>query len=169
MQLNKNVAVVADTWYENKKLAGENVNITLPSIEWMTQQIKTAGGNVDIPLTGLTDALTCNVSGDGVNSKMKKAITPGLNQHEFRWVKTIVKKDGSVTNIGCKAFLKMMSLNIPEVGVEPEEAQESSYDYSVIRYHLYEDGKEVFLIDKLNGTCRINGKEYNTKQKNYLY
>lgn len=166
MKKNKNVAVLADTWLINKKLAGEGVTVTLPSIEWLTQSIK-AGGNIDIPLIGMTDALDCNVTTDG--GVLVSAIKPGLKSHEFRWAKEIVQKDGTTKTVGCKAFLKMMSKNIPEQAVEEQEAMESSYDYSVSRYQLYEDGKEKFLYDKLAGTLRIDGKDYGKKIKNLLY
>lgn len=166
MKKNKNVAVLADTWYINKKLAGEGVSVTLPGIEWLTQSIK-AGGNIDIPLVGMTDALDCNVTTDG--GILENAIMPGLQTHEFRWAKEIVKTDGTTDTVGCKAFLKMMSKNIPEQAVEEQETMESSYDYSVSRYQLYEDGKEKFLYDKLAGTLRIDGKDYGAKINNILY
>lgn len=168
MKLNKNAAILADTHYIEKKLVGENVNVTLPSVEWLTQAIK-AAGNADVPLYGLTDNLEANVTTDGTNDKTGAYIKPGLRKHEFRWVKAVVKKDGTTSNVGCKAFTKMLSKNIPEIGVEPQEATEGSYDYTVMRYQYYEDGKEVFCIDKLAGICRIGGKDYSEKLKNYLY
>ena len=166
MKKSKNVAILADTWYINKKLAGESVAVTLPNVEWLTQSIK-AGGNMDIPLIGLTDALDCNVTTDG--GVLKTVIKPGLKSHEFRWAKEIVKSDGSTKTVGCKAFLKMMSKNIPEQAIEEQEAMESSYDFSVSRYQLYEDGKEVFLYDKIAGTLRIDGTDYGKSIKNILY
>ena len=166
MKINKDVAVLADTWYADKKLVDENISVTFPNIEWITQQIK-SGGNIDIPLIGVTDALDCNITtAGGINTA---AIKPGTQTHEFRWVKTIVdKNNGTTKNVGCKAFLKMMSKNIPEITVEVPEAQESSYDFSVTRYQLYEDGVEKFLIDKITGACRIDGIDYGSKIRNML-
>jgi len=166
MKKSKNVAILADTWYINKKLAGESVSVTLPNIEWLTQSIK-AGGNMDIPLVGLTDALDCNVTTDG--GVIESAIEPGLKTHEFRWAKSVVKNDGESSTVGCKAFLKMTSKNIPEQAIEEQEATESSYDFSVARYQLYEDGKEVFLYDKISGILRIDGTDYGKSINDILY
>lgn len=165
MKKNKNVAVLADTWYIEKSLAAEGVSVTLPSIEWLTQSIK-AGGNIDVPLVGMTDALDCNVTTDG--GVLVSAVKPDLRTHEFRWAKEVLKTDGTIKTVGCKAFLKMMSKNIPGQDVEEQEAMESSYDYSVSRYQLYEDGKEKFYYNKLTGTLRIDGKDYGNSLKNLL-
>lgn len=168
MKKNKNVAVLANTHYIDKKQVGENVSVTLPSIEWLTQQIK-GTGNIDIPLVGLTDALDCNVTTDGTSStETGKYIKPGVRSHEFRWVKSVVKPNGVAEEIGCKAFLKMMSKNIPEIASEVQEAQESSFDYSVLRYSYYENGKQIFLLDKLTGDCIIDGVNYGNRLKKFL-
>lgn len=170
MRIEQTAGIIANSWYEDKKLTGENVNITLPSVEWVTQTIKMAGGEVDIPLFGISGALSCNVTTSGAKygTTIKRAIKPGLHDHEFRWVKKVVKPDGSTKDVGCKAFLQMMSLNIPELGIEKEEAEEQSFDYSVLRMRIYEDGEEVMLIDKKTGKFRVGGIEYNTKMQNYL-
>lgn len=168
MKKNKNVAILANTHLIDKKIVGENVKITLPSVEWLTQSIN-AGGNADIPLYGLTDNLEANVTTDGTNTDTKKLIKPGLNSHEFRWVKEIIDKNGNAKNVGCKAYLKMFSKNIPEQSIEAQEQGEASYDFVVMRYQYYEDGKEVFLIDKTTGTCRIGGTDYGDKLKKFLY
>ena len=166
MNKDKNVAILADTWYINHTLVGEDVTVTLPSIEWLTQSIK-AGGNIDIPLYGLTDAIDTNVTNDG--EFVAAAVTPGTQLHEFRWVKTVVNKTtGDTEEIGCKAFLKLQSKNIPEIGSEPQEAGEGSYDFSTLRYQLYENGVEKFLYDKLTGDLRIDSKDYGNKLKQYL-
>lgn len=168
MKKSKNVAVLADTHLVNKRIVGEDVDITLPSVEWLTQTIK-AGGNADIPLYGLTDNLDANVTTDGTNTDTKELIKHGLNSHEFRWIKSIIDKNGTSKNVGCKAFLKMFSKNISEQAIKPQEQGEASYDFSVMRYQYYEDGKELFCIDKTTGTCRIDGIDYGEKLKNFLY
>lgn len=167
MKKNKNVAVLADTHYIDKRLVAENVSVTLPSVEWLTQQIK-GTGNIDVPLVGLTDALDANVTTDGTSTDTTNFIKPGVRKHEFRWVKKVVKTNGVSEDIGCKAFLNMASKNIPEIAVEPQEAGESSYDYSVFRYSYYENGKQIFLLDKLTGDCIINGVNYGNKLKKFL-
>lgn len=167
MKKNKNVAVLADTHYIDKKLVGENVSVTLPAVEWLTQQIKGAG-NIDVPLVGLTDALDANVTTDGTSTDTANYIKPGVRSHEFRWVKTVVRPNGVTENVGCKAFLKMASKNIPENAVEVQEATECSYDYSVFRYNYYENGKQIFLLDKLTGDCIIDGVNYGNNLKKFL-
>ncbi len=166
MRLDKNGGVLADTWYIDSKLVGEGVKITLPNLEWLTQSIK-ANGNMDIPLAGLTDALDCNITTDG--GIIPAAVKPGMQSHECRWVKTVIDKNGSTKEVGCKAFLKMISKNIPEQAVEEQEAMESSYDYSVSRYQLFENGVEKVLIDKIAGVFKINGTNYAKSLDNYLY
>ena len=64
--------------------------------------------------------------------------------------------------------MKLQSKNIPEIGIEPQEAGEGSYDFSTLRYQLYENGVEKFLYDKLTGDLRIDSKDYGNKLKQYL-
>lgn len=167
MNKSKNVAVLADRWKIEKEVQADSVKVTLPSVEWLTQQIK-AGGNIDIPLVGFTDSLDVNVTTDGMTENAANAIRPGIRSHEFDWVKTIVKPDGTTSDVGCKAFLDMMSKNIPEISVEEQESQEASFDYSATRYQYFENGVEIFLIDKIKRQCIIGGVDYGSKIEKYL-
>ena len=49
---------------------------------------------------------------------------------------------------------------IPGVGLEVGATIEGEITFATTRYNLFVDGKEICLIDKLAGICRINGKDY---------
>ena len=79
---------------------------------------------------------------------------------EHRWVYLKINANGSTTNVGCKAYLHCLPKGIPEVEIAPGEITETEPTYTVTRYRLVHDGKELFVIDRLANKISINGKDY---------
>ena len=63
--------------------------------------------------------------------------------------------------VGCKAFLRgVPKVAVPSIEVETGSEIELEIPFSISRYQLFVDGKEIILVDKLAGICRINGTDY---------
>ena len=67
---------------------------------------------------------------------------------------------GATKNVGCKAFIRGIPANLPEIGLEVGAASEHAVNVAVMRYNLFVDGEEMWLIDRLAGIVRIAGKDY---------
>ena len=151
--------VMANTVYSNNVLVARDVSITLPEIVPMTVDLSMMG-TYTMPLWGIIEAMEAAITKIGLDKGLRALITPEMQPLELRWIQTVTDANGATKNVGCKAFLKGIPLNIPEVGLEIGSASEHEVRFSLARYNLFVDGEEMFLIDRGAGIVRINGKDY---------
>jgi phage tail tube protein FII len=154
-----NGPVVADTTYCENKLVARDVSITLPEVAAMTADVQ-AMGTLSLPILQIIEHMESAITKIGVDLGFASLITPDMKTIEHRWVQTVTDANGNTRNVGCKAFIKGIPNKIPGVGLEIGSAIEGEITIATTRYNLFVDGKEICLIDKLAGICRINGKDY---------
>lgn len=151
--------VVADTVYSNNKLVAKDVGFTLPAVTPMTADIQ-AMGTMSVPIPQLLENMELAITKIGTDLGLTSMTSFDAFPIELRWVQSETDANGKTSHFGCKAFIRCMSSNIAEIGVTPGEPSENEGTYTVTRYQLMIDGKEAWLIDRLAGICRINGKDY---------
>ena len=154
-----NGPVVADTTYCENKLVARDVSITLPEVAATTADVQ-AMGTLSLPIWQLIEHMESAVTKIGVDLGFAALIKPDMKTIEHRWVQTVTDANGNTKNVGCKAFIKGIPNKIPGVGLEVGATIEGEITFATTRYNLFVDGKEICLIDKLAGICRINGKDY---------
>ena len=154
-----NGPINATTSYFEGTLVGRNVKISLPEITHKLATIMTALGETEIPLYGLIDAMEATIQKIGADYGLAKICELKNKSVEFRWVQQQTKTDGTIKNVGCKAFLRLIPKVVPGIEVNPGDSVELDIPCSCTRYQLFVDGKELWLVDKLAGICRINGKD----------
>ena len=154
-----NGPVVADTVYCNNKLVARDVSATLPEVTATTADIQ-AMGTLSLPVWQLLEHMETAITKIGIDMGFASMIKPDMKTIELRWVQTVTDANGTTKNVGCKAFIKGIPNKIPGVGLEIGSATEGEVTLATTRYNLFVGGKEVCLIDKLAGICRINGKDY---------
>ena len=157
--LDKKGPVVADTVYADKVLVAQDVAFTLPGVEFMTATLP-AMGNMDVTLVGLLEHMELAITKVGVDKGLSRLNRLEKQNLEFRWVQTVVKSDGSTSVEGCKAFVRTMAGNIPELGIEVGNATEAENTYGVTRIQIYMGGVEYLCVDRLSQILRVNGKDY---------
>ena len=139
--------VVADTVYSDNVLVAKDTSFTLPGIEFLTADVQ-AMGTMTVPLIGLLENMELAITKIGVQS--------------------VISSDGSQSTEGCKAFVRTLPSNIPEIGVEVGNATEVEATYNVTRLQIYANGVEVLCVDRLNQILRVNGKDYYQSIDNLL-
>lgn len=154
-----NGPVVADTVYCDNKLVARDVSATLPEVAATTADVQ-AMGTLSLPVWQLVEHMETAITKIGVDLGFASLIKPDMKTIELRWVQTVTDANGNTKNVGCKAFVKGIPNKIPGVGLEIGAAIEGEITLATTRYSLIVDGKEICLIDKLSGICRINGKDY---------
>ena len=154
-----NGPVVADTVYCENKLVARDVSATLPEVAAMTADVQ-AMGTLTLPIWQLVEHMETAITKIGIDLGFASLIKPDMKTIELRWAHTVTDASGNTKNVGCKAFIKGIPNKIPGVGLEVGSAIEGEITLATTRYNLFVDGKEICLIDKLAGICRINGKDY---------
>ena len=159
--------VVADTVYSGGVLVAKDVSFTLPGIEFLTADVQ-AMGTMTVPLIGLLENMELSVTKIGVDNGLSRLNRLEKQNLEFRWVQSVISSDGSQSTEGCKAFVRTLPSNIPEIGVEVGNATEIETTYNVTRLQIYANGVEVLCVDRLNQILRVNGKDYYQSIDNLL-
>lgn len=151
----------ADTTFIDGVLVARNTTIKLPEVTHVTANIQAALGEHEIPLYGLVESMESTIQKIGADEGLAKMLTMEPKTFEHRWVQQATKSDSSSAIEGCKAFIRgIPKIAIPSIEVNPGDSVELDIPLSVSRYQLFVDGKEICLIDKLSGICRIHGKDY---------
>ena len=151
--------VLGVTVYAENKLVARDSAITLPEITPMTTDLQ-AMGTFTLPIWQLIENMETTITKIGVDMGLRDIIKPDMKPLEFRWAQTVTDANGTTKNVGCKAFIKGIPNKIPGIGVTVGEASENECTIATTRYNLFVDGQEVFLIDRLAGIVRIDGKNY---------
>ena len=151
--------VVADTVYCDNNLVARDVSASLPEVTPMTADLPIMG-TMSLPIWQLIENMEAAITKIGVDLGLISLIKPDMKPLEYRWVQTVTDANGTTKNVGCKAFLRGVPNKIPGIGLEVGSASEGEVTFSVTRYNLFVDGKEMFLIDRLAGIVRIDGKDY---------
>lgn len=154
-----NGPVVANTAYCDNKLVARDVSVTLPEITPFTADLQ-AMGTYTIPIWQLLENMETAITKIGADTGLSALIKPDMKPLEFRWAQTVTGADGNTKTVGCKAFIKGIPNKIPGIGLEVGSPIEGEVTIATSRYGLFVDGKEMFLIDRLSGICRIDGKDY---------
>lgn len=160
--LNINGPVNADTSYVDGELVARNTGVTLPEVTHVLATVKTALGEHEIPLFGLVETMESTIKKIGADYGLAKICSMSNKTIEHRWVQQITKTEsGENKVVGCKAFLRgIPKVAVPSIEVESGSTVELEIPFSISRYQLFVDGKEIILVDKLAGICRINGIDY---------
>ena len=151
--------VVADTVYCENKLVARDVSVTLPEVTPVTADLP-AMGTMSLPIWSLIENMETALTKVGTDLGLAQLIKPDMKPLEFRWVQTVTDSSGQTKNVGCKAFIKGQPTKIPGISLEVGSQTEGEVTIMTTRYNLFVDGKEVLLIDRLAGICRVAGKDY---------
>lgn len=154
-----NGPILANTVYIDGALVARDVAITLPEVAPITADLSVMG-TFSLPVWQLIEHMEAAVTKIGVDKGLSAALAPDMKPLEVRWVQTVTDANGNTKNVGCKAFLRGIPANLPEVGMEIGAPSEHEVRIALTRYNLFVDGSECWLIDRLAGIVRINGKDY---------
>lgn len=154
-------AVNGTTAYVEGQLKARNTTITLPEVTHVLATIKTALGEHEVPLYGLIESMESTIKKIGADYGLASMLAMRQQTYEFRWAQQVSKTDGTNETQGCKAFIRgIPKVAVPSIEVSVGEAVELEIPLSVSRYQLFVNGKELCLIDKIAGICRIDGVDY---------
>lgn len=166
--VTKRAGIEANTIYADNTLVANDSTVTLPEATPLTADIS-AMGTASIPLMGLIDDMELTITKVGIDKNMTILTRPGSHDVEIRWVQDVVATDGTISQEGCKAFLKVIPKTIhPGASLEIGSTSENDLTFEVLRYRLVVSGEELLLIDRLSHILRVNGTDYYDAFNSYL-
>ena len=163
--LDQSLTVNADTVYSNtvggdQVLVGKDVEVSLPEIKFL-QLDQTAMGDFKISRKNQFEAMDMTIHHIGVDTGLIAMLAEEAQEIEVRWIEQIMKEDGSLTTIGCKAFLNAHpQVAAPPIVIKPGEPVDIEIKYNVSGYKLVRDGEIIWDINRLNQKCIVGKVDY---------
>lgn len=161
--MKKSTVVIADRLLCDGQDIGDYVKMTLPELKWKTDTLTGAGvgGDIDVPLYGLADPMSCQIDLRSVSAEnAARMMSPGTHKIEARFNRNVMRSDGEVIKAGTKVFLSGFSTGLSAGSIQRGSAMEGNCGFSVYRYRWVEDGRELFLIDQSSERLVVNGRDY---------
>ncbi|MCL2549176.1 MAG: phage major tail tube protein [Symbiobacteriaceae bacterium] len=159
--------ITADSVYVEGSLAARDVGITLPAVTPTTADY-TAMGTLSLPVWSNLEAMQVTISQRGINQGLRAMLGGKAKEIEVRWLQEVLGSDGNSKKQGCKAFLRVVPMGIPGLGLEMGSPSDNDVVFAVLRYRLIIDGVEAWLIDRLNQKLVIGGVDYYSQVASFL-
>ena len=128
--------------------------VTLPDLEYMTEELSGAGiaGNIEEIIIGHLNAMSTTFNFRTVTAAAVKLMEPRVQRMNLRTSANEVS--------GVKHIMKVKPKKTALGKVAAASTADVSGEYAVSYYAMYLDGSKVTEIDPLNFVCIINGKDY---------
>lgn len=155
--------VVSYAMYENGTEYMGTTEVTLPDLEFMTEELSGAGiaGTVEEVITGNMSAMTTTFNFRTVGKWTTKLLEPRVHNIDLRVAQQNMEtKDGTTSVSSVKHIMKIKPKKTTLGKVSAASTADASGEYSVLYYALYVDGVKITEVDPLNFICIINGKDY---------
>lgn len=166
--MNKSVAVIADRLLCDDKDIADAVKCTLPEVKWLTATLSGSGvgGNMEIPLQGLAEAMSCQVDLRGVGAdNVPILMRPGVRRLELRFNRDRLDSAGRLIKAGTKIFVSGYNTALSPGGIQRGSAMDSNATFAVVRYRWVEDGRELFLVDQDGQQYKVDGVDYSSRYR----
>ena len=137
--------------------------VTLPDLEFMTEEISGAGiaGNIEEIIIGHLSAMTATLNFRTVCKAAVSLLEPRVHKLDLRVAQQQMNNRTSETEVSAiKHIMKVKPKKTALGKVSAATTSDASGEYSVLYYALYVDGVKVTEVDPLNFICIINGRDF---------
>ncbi len=158
----KKGAIVATSVHIDGVLCADDAEITPPDVEFVTATLQ-AGGEIEVPIAGLINAMELGITAQGISNRMTKLAEPEKHTIVCNAVQQVIGIDGTTSNEQVKYTFTGFGKKVPSTSTKQGEASSQEYTVSVISYKATVGGEVITNVNKLTGDCIINGKNYGIK------
>ena len=139
------------------------VDVTLPSLEGMSEEVKGAGimGSFETATTGHFGSLTTTINFRLPTPEANILYQPQAHVLEFRAaIGNFNGNSGAMEQKGYRVAMRATPKN-PDLGkMEVATAMDNSIEMEVLYLQVFYEGVETLLVDKPNFIYRVNGKDF---------
>jgi phage tail tube protein FII len=165
--VNIDGAVSGSSMRINGHAAGNNIKIQLPDITSPTADYNVMG-TMSLPVPTILDNMEITATKAGFDRNSARLLTYGSNSIEYRWTQMEVAEDGSQKEVFCRAYLRVVCSGAGGLSLEVGSTPESDFTMTVTRYQMFYKDEEMWLIDRMGPTFRVNGVDRCKFQKSVL-
>lgn len=151
------------TVYKNGSEFLGTADVTLPSLEALTETVRGAGiaGEVDSPTLGHYASMTTTLNWRTITPEAIKLHAPVSHTLDFRAAQQVYNSGtGEMSSQGVKVTVKAMPKSGDLGSLEPGATTSTTNEFEVTYLKVMIDGRTVVEIDKFNFICVIDGRDY---------
>lgn len=146
---------------DSKDLVGI-ADVTLPSVEFLSETIKGAGiaGEINSPTLGHTGPLALSLSFRSITSDYAKLANQESQVLDIRGAQQVFdagKNLNVVVPVRLSVRAKPTKIELGKFGTAASVENKAEFECTYMS--LYVDGKEVLTIDKFNYICKVGGTD----------
>lgn len=137
--------------------------VTLPDLEYMTEELQGAGiaGTIEEIIMGHLNAMSTTLNFRTVTKSAVSLMEPRVHKIDLRVAQQQMNMRTSQTKVASvKHIMKVKPKKTALGKVASASTADVSGEYAVSYYAMYLEGKKVTEIDPLNFICIINGVDY---------
>ncbi|RXZ84583.1 phage tail protein [Paenibacillaceae bacterium] len=151
------------TAYRNGSEFLGTVDVTLPSIEALTETMRGAGiaGEIDSPTLGHYASMSVTLNWRTITGQTMSLHAPVSHTLDFRGAQQVHNTGtGEMKSQGIKVTVKALPKSGDIGKLDPGTTTDTTNEMEVTYIKIMIDGKTVLEIDKLNFKAVFNGKDY---------
>lgn len=159
--MDKSAAVIVSRLFDGGEEIGDHVTVTLPSLAFMTTEIKGAGimGSISLPHVGFTESLEFSIDLRSMGENAAALQRPGVHNLELRFAQDVLTSREAVIKRGTKIFISGIPKSFNFGSVEVGNPLSSNAAFEVLRLRMVVDGEEVVLLDKTKYKFDVGGRD----------
>lgn len=145
--------------------------ITLPTLNFMTQEVKGAGiaGAVVIALIGQMNSMQVQVQMMTLSEQGIKLAKHEVQTWEFREVQqTVDGTTGAHKAVSVKHVMRVFPTSMDGGTLQPQSTSNPNITAQVYSWVEYRDGVKVLELDPFNYICYIDGNDYSKQVREAL-
>lgn len=161
--MNINPAVINYTMYENSSEYVGLAQVTLPSMQLLTQNVRGAGiaGEIETVLIGQMQAMEIQIQMLTLTKQGIDLAEQRVHTWEFREAQQRVNgQSGDHEVEAVKHVIKAFPKQMDGGTLSPQSTSSPNINAAVYYWAEYRDGVKVLELDPLNYICYINGTDY---------
>lgn len=163
MDKNINPAVINYAVYEGSEEYVGQSQVTLPSLQMITQTVKGAGiaGEIETVLIGQMRAMELQMQMLVMTKSVIKLAEQRIHDLELREAQQVVDATtGNHSVEAVKHVFKVFPKQLDGGTLQPQSTSNANIAWAVYYWAEYRDGVKVLELDPINYICYINGTDY---------
>lgn len=155
--------LIGYTVYKDGSIPLGTADITLPTIEALTETVRGAGiaGEIDSPTIGHYGSMTVSLNWRTITSEVIKLHAPVSHALDFRGAQQVHNPaTGRYSSQGVKVTVKAVPKSGDIGKFDAGTTTDTTNELEVTYIKIVLDGKTVLEIDKYNFVCVIDGVDY---------
>ena len=147
------------------------VDVTLPSLEAMTETVKGAGiaGEYETAIIGMYKSMTLSLKWGVATTFLLSLSAPKIHELDLRGgIQIRDEASATMRTVAMRVAVRCMPKKTEIGKFEKGGGMDSSNEFECTYLKITLDGKDMIEIDKLNYKCVIDGKDYLADLKDAL-